>query len=51
METFYKKIKNFVDTNFSHIGFTKNSGEDPFVAQSANDAMFYASGRNNVEYL
>jgi hypothetical protein len=32
METFYKKIKNFVDTNFSHIGFTKNSGEDPFVA-------------------
>lgn len=51
MEVFYKKIRNYVDNNFSHIGFTKNSGEDPFVAESANDALFYASGRENVDYL
>lgn len=34
MEVFYKKIRSYVDNNFSHIGFTKNSGEDPFVAES-----------------
>lgn len=51
METFYKKIRSYVDSNFSHVGFTKTSGEDPFVAESANEALFYASGRNNVEYL
>lgn len=48
METFYKRIRAYVDANFSHIGFTKNSGEDPFVAESASEAMFYASGRNNI---
>lgn len=27
MEGFYKRIRTYVDNNFSHIGFTKNSGE------------------------
>lgn len=31
MEGFYKKIRTFVDNNFSHIGFTKTNGEEPFV--------------------
>lgn len=51
MEVFYKKIRSYVDNNFSHIGFTKNSGEDPFVAESPSEAMFYATGRDNVDYL
>ena len=51
IEKYYKEINHYVHNNFSHIGLTKQSDEDPFVAESASDAMFYASGRENVDYL
>lgn len=34
IESFYQKTKGCLNSNFTHIGFTKTSGEDPFVAES-----------------
>lgn len=51
IEQFYRENRRYVEENFEHIGFTKTSGEDPFVAESPSDAMFYASGRKHVDYL
>ena len=51
IEQFYRQTRAYINDNFEHIGFTKNSGEDPFVAESPSDAMFYASGRKHVDYL
>ena len=51
IEDFYRQTRPYFEDNFSHIGFSKNHNEDPFIAESANEAMFYASGRYNVDYI
>lgn len=34
MEAFYRRVEPFLDSNFAHIGFSKQSGEVPFNGES-----------------
>jgi hypothetical protein len=51
IEQFYQRTRTYFFANFSHVGFTKNHGEEPFVAESVNEAIFYATGRYNVDSI
>lgn len=51
MQKFYRKVDVFLQNNFAHIGFSKQSGQAPFNGESPSESVYYATGRENVEYI
>lgn len=49
MEKFYRRVDTFLENNFAHIGFSKESGEVPFNGESPSESLYYATGRENVD--